>query len=1080
VKILAIEGENIASLARFRLDLRAEPLRSAGLFAITGPTGSGKSSLLDAMCLALFQRAPRLDSLPGQEAKISGAFGDLPQDNVRNLLRRGTATGWAACEFLGRDGIAYRARWGYRAAKQKGRSSQEELSLERLDDGQVLVSGNNRKGEFGERVEDLLGLTYAQFTRTVLLAQGRFAEFLRAPDGERARLLEKLTGTEIYAEISLAVFKRFREEEAGVRDLESRMAGIERLDAPARDELGARLALLESRLVPERAELELLTGIVGQLHAHGEEVASLGVLAGRMAELQADEARLCPELDDARVRRDAARAALEAAQAPLREAEALEQASGLLVERQRSLEDDLAVAEEAVANLERQQRSLAETRERAIRERDQDARWIETRERLRPVAAAWGQVRHLLEQAERLRGALAELQRERRELEVAVEGCDAPLAELESAIARLREGLAGLAPEEIPGLLRETRRGLDELAREGEHLRLVEEIERVDADLAEVAAGLEELEGRIPSARAAVATAREFVESSRLAASGNVVHLRSTLRDGEPCPVCGALEHALTSAADGRLAELLARNESALRAKELELATVERSVETLRERRRGAMAQRDRLLERRDALAFDPGPDASSSRVAVPARLEEIAASRAASEERLEALEAAQRDAALLAGKTEEAGTLGALRSRHRATLDAGTRRLAELEDEWRAAIDALDELFASPVWREKWELDPVRYLEGLERQVGEWKAALERLEARDREIGETKVREEAVATALVSARERSGQARERADAGSRQIESTKAARAGFFGGRGVSAVRGELEAASFDAETAHEQARGRAELVARETATTARETERLVDSKSARERRLREDVARIPSDRGLVWSPEATAEVLPAWEAVRTERVRELESLVRDHAHVQERLRADDEASRRQDEASRSLAERRLVLDRWARLSAEIGSSDGKKFSLVAQQFTLERLLGRAEQELARLSPRYGLRRLGDTMSFAVVDREAWDELRPVHTLSGGETFLVSLALALSLSSLSGSAVDVGTLFIDEGFGTLDGATLRQVMDALSNLQAQGRQVGLITHVEELKELIPVRVEVVRTGPGTSSIEVR
>lgn len=1080
MKILAIEGENIASLAGFRLDLRAEPLRSSGLFAITGPTGSGKSSLLDAMCLALFQRAPRLDSLPGQEAKISGAFGDLPQDNVRNLLRRGTATGWAACEFLGRDGVAYRARWGYRAGRKKNTASQEELSLERLGDGQVLVSGNNRKGEFGERVEDLLGLTYAQFTRTVLLAQGRFAEFLRAPDGERARLLEKLTGTGIYAEISLAVFKRFREEEAGVRDLESRMAGIERLDAQARESLLARLAVLEGRLTPEREELEVLTRIVQLLRAHGDDVAMSETLATRMAAVQAGETRARKELDDARARRDEARAALEEARAPLREAEALEQALGHLEERQRGLQDDVLASESASDRLALEERALASWRESATREQERDARWIEARERLRPVAAAWGQVRLLLEQAERVRGAIADAGLRRREVEAALAGSDAPQEEFDVEIERLRAALEGLAPEEIPVRLREARTTLADLVREGDRLRLDEEIGRIDAELAEVGSRRSDLDGRIPSLRAAVGTARAFVESARLAASGNVVHLRSTLRDGEPCPVCGALEHALTSDADERLTALVAGHEAALRETESELSVAERALETLRERGRGAVENRGKLVARRDALETDGEAPVPREGAGIPARLEEIATLQRGSEALLDRLEAAQRDAALLARRIEDAGALRALRSRHQATLDAGSRRLAELEAESLAAGSALDDLFGSTVWREKWELEPARYLEGLERQVGEWRTTLERVEGRARELGEAKVREEAVESAHAEARARQSLAEERAAAGSGQILSTRAARARFFGGRAVAEVRGELEAASAAGEAAHEEARGRVETAAREVATTAREVEGSARARLAREEHLRSDVARIPSERGLVWSPEATLEVLPAWEAVRTERVRELESLVRDQANVQERLRSDDEASKRQDEALRTLAERRQVLDRWARLSAEIGSSDGRKFSLVAQQFTLERLLRRAELELARLSPRYGLRRLGDTMSFAVVDREAWDELRPVHTLSGGETFLVSLALALSLSSLSGSAVEVGTLFIDEGFGTLDGATLRQVMDALSNLQAQGRQVGLITHVEELKELIPVRVEVVRTGPGTSTIEVR
>ena len=167
-------------------------------------------------------------------------------------------------------------------------------------------------------------------------------------------------------------------------------------------------------------------------------------------------------------------------------------------------------------------------------------------------------------------------------------------------------------------------------------------------------------------------------------------------------------------------------------------------------------------------------------------------------------------------------------------------------------------------------------------------------------------------------------------------------------------------------------------------------------------------------------------------------------------------------------------------IAAKWGNLSAAIGSANGNAFKIIAQQFTLEALLVEANRELSIITPRYSLRMLGESMHFGVVDHDSFGELRPVHTLSGGETFIVSLALALGLSRMAGGELTVESLFIDEGFGTLDADTLRCVMVALSSLHAQGRKVGLITHVEEMKEQIPVRIEVVKMGQGTSRVEVR
>ncbi len=190
--------------------------------------------------------------------------------------------------------------------------------------------------------------------------------------------------------------------------------------------------------------------------------------------------------------------------------------------------------------------------------------------------------------------------------------------------------------------------------------------------------------------------------------------------------------------------------------------------------------------------------------------------------------------------------------------------------------------------------------------------------------------------------------------------------------------------------------------------------------------------------------------------------------------------LRRDDERRKATATLQDAIAKQAAITKLWEELNSLIGSSDGKKFRNYAQQFTLEVLLGYANHHLANLSRRYRLERVKDSLALMVVDQDMGDEYRSVHSLSGGESFLVSLALALGLASLSSNRVRVESLFIDEGFGSLDAETLRVAIDALDHLQAQGRKVGVISHVQEMTERIGVRIQVQRQSGGQSRVEVR
>ncbi|MEB2648923.1 AAA family ATPase [Pseudomonas canadensis] len=256
MKILAIRLKNLASLAGpFEIDFTAEPLASAGLFAITGPTGAGKSTLLDALCLALFGAVPRLGDT-GQ-AKMPDADSDISIGDPRTLLRRGTGGGYAEVDFVGVSGRRYRARWEANRARDKasGKLQNSRQSLIDLDSDQLLAS---QKTEYKTQLELALGLNFEQFTRAVLLAQSEFSAFLKANDNERSELLEKLTDTALYTQLGRRAFDKAKEARDARKQLQDQATGVEPLAPEARVELDQQFDAAQTQLKTQQAQLKQL------------------------------------------------------------------------------------------------------------------------------------------------------------------------------------------------------------------------------------------------------------------------------------------------------------------------------------------------------------------------------------------------------------------------------------------------------------------------------------------------------------------------------------------------------------------------------------------------------------------------------------------------------------------------------------------------------------------------------------------------------------------------------------------------------------------------------------------------------
>ncbi|MGF1730257.1 AAA family ATPase [Photobacterium kasasachensis] len=281
MKILALRGENLASLQhKFEIDFAHGRLGDAGLFAITGKTGAGKSTLLDAICLALFDRIPRLQSNKKNDAEI-GRDDDasrIKANDVRSILSRGKAEGFAEVDFVANDGSHWRAHWHVRRARGRaeGRIQASEQWLENLETGQRFAG---KKQELQAEIERLVGLTFEQFRRAVMLPQGEFAAFLKAGADERAALLERMTGGEVYGRLSVAAYERARDEKQKLTQLQEKLGEIAVLSDEDKQQLIAQIE-------QQKQQVQQLEAQLNEFKLHQQTLKTEKVIAERVAEAQ--------------------------------------------------------------------------------------------------------------------------------------------------------------------------------------------------------------------------------------------------------------------------------------------------------------------------------------------------------------------------------------------------------------------------------------------------------------------------------------------------------------------------------------------------------------------------------------------------------------------------------------------------------------------------------------------------------------------------------------------------------------------------------------------------------------------------
>lgn len=1215
MQILKLSFENINSLkGAWTIDFQAPDFRS-GIFAIVGPTGSGKTTILDAICLALYGHTPRIGSIT---------------QNANEVMNRDCDSCRSSLEFQTLSG-RYRATWSQKKQKnfdKTGKYGQVVSTMEKFEDGcWIPITDGSKVTSKKQEVQKIIGLSFDQFKRSVMLSQGDFAAFLKSKPNEKAQTLEQITGTQIYSLLSTKVYDLAEEQkklfedkqrevelspvldDAVVLTKQEQLKGITEEAKVLETQISkiekesrwiSETAELRNQFLRVKAELERLKEKrneffrkenVVRLAEHAQNILPIfntlidkqSLREDSIKEKSAAENELVNATKSLKEKDFNFKAAEEALnnenlQKPKKlalfsqiesldaEISPLIKSSRLAQEEKIKLENETADCKDHLNKAKEDIRKLEEDREKRDLERKEDIKGAflyQRKDELRDCKITAETLSAALADAEgkadkasetvKSQEKEAEALRIRKEKIASVIETDKVL--LKEAEKRLSEILDGKTldeltqeqlsfSEQIP-LLEAVKSALKAVCDQKEEIVRQEDVmQRDSAELDNWSSKKEGYEKEIQS----LTSRQEELEA--LVQIDELTKVRAELKEGEPCPVCGSLEHPFAAnlppevaTAKERLA--VVKEESTDLQKNQKEA--DRKIDVLKDR---ILVSEKRLKELRknldlaeEELTLKCGR-AGLTREGVT---EEAAAVLITKKESLlidikkriaKARDAESKAAAAkekIAGTTEELHRAEMVFSNAQTKFESAKSLLAqaqtgrekartELEQFWRktakeyGSVITDGELFAhNPELFKRWIAKAAKYEELLEscREIENSLAikkgtlpglveSVERLEKGSREKSDQAAelqtelktkqlqRDKLFGTKLVEIERKAyerllsqlAEAKDQAYKNLSKARSVQAAaeqRLKTAEQRSAEAEKNLLSAKTewtdalkkekFESEEDWRRARLDSEAI---NALHKEITDYKAQSRSAADRFSEADKKLAEKE-----SQKLTDKSLEVLEAEKREASAEKEKLLEQKGELQKELKTDEEARIKRAGIEDELKKLKHQVAVWDRLNTLVGSSSGDKYRRYVQSLVLLTLLKNANVELTKLHSRYRLAKGGGDMEIKVIDSDLADQERPTDNLSGGETFIVSLALALGLAQMASNNVRIDSLFLDEGFGTLDDDSLEKALNALSSLNAQGKTVGLISHVDQIKERIPSKIVVKRSAqPGVSRLE--
>lgn len=1038
MKLIRLELLNLASLDKPEgevIDFTQGVLGESNIFSIVGPTGSGKSTLLDAICLALYNRAPRYPREKNEKKTIT-IYGESDQieknrlsaTDGRNILTRGKSYGYSKLTFLANNGTTYRAEWHVRFNRTRYNDAVKSLyKLSTSSDGLPI----EEEADWNE-LPQIIGLDYEQFLRTVLIAQGSFANFLTAKEDERFALLEKLIGCEdLYTNIAQAIKEHFKTAETTYSQVSASVDAVKQnlLDDDALQALQADIKKLDEA---EKALTESLKQVDKELQWFVDDEKKSQTIVNCQADVtKAKDALAANASVFARL---SLHDAIDPAVDMLREVKRLEDEIKKLNESIAATGRDIIGQEKRIQAATRHLNELKDTAEKALALAEEELRKMQTAfEKERQDHQA-----HVLDITTRLQSERQKIQGQDADaLQQAKTRADHALRDLQDAIT-IVDNLGNAVKEKQD-------KEKDRAQLQEQNKRLQEELCKLD----------------IESLNKEVDTLRRIYT---LTTSEQWSQHRDLLHEGSPCPLCGATQHPYledstqAQMVGTELHELLTTKENELKNRQKRQSDFSGSIKT----NEGKIGELDK-------------------------RLQQLSESMNELEGKWDAM---CQQYPLLPHELE---SLKALVPSHEQTKQQADDTLAQynkvkqrIDDQVKQKEEATNVLTN---FEKKASEDISLFKDGL----NSYKTVLAELRALTPTLSQQyddsqKTPEETISACQITSQELEKQQK----AFKRELDDSQAELNKLHGIQQT--LTQQMEKSKVAKEVKEEELNQWIEtynaleskvkevtmddvsamLAATDNWEGIRTTEkRLTESFTSARTLLKQ--AQSDHEAHQASKPELTKEALIA-------RQQELQKNSQQGKLIElsARLKSHNDAIVQLGDKAKELEDATLDKQDWGQINDSIGS-DGKLLRKIAQCYTLGFLIDHANEEIRKFNSRYELQQVKNSLGIRVIDHDRADDVRDTTSLSGGETFIVSLGLALGLSSLSSRNISFDNLFIDEGFGTLDPDTLATVIDSLAMLQmSQGKKVGVISHTDTMSERITTQIRVVKNGSsGSSHIEI-
>lgn len=967
MKIQKLTIHNIASIEDAVIDFEASPLSDSEVFLITGKTGAGKTTILDAICLALYADTPRLDGTK-MEGDTKDGDNSVKTDDPRQLMRKNTGEAFVSLTFTGSNGIHYMATWSVARAYKKptGKLQSKVWEWKNLDDpkGITLTKDADIKAE----IKTAIGLDFDQFCRTTLLAQGEFTRFLNSKDEEKAKILEKITGVDIYSKLGAKIFSETSKKKQAWETADLLAKGTETL--------------------PEM-----------EIAQKQEAIKSLDAQYNAYKRLQDNDLKkqqwLKTEVDFDRQLVQATRDYEEAA---------------------------MAVQSEAFKAKE----TLAWQWNETINARN----WMTAKRKAEHSKTVQQDVLSALKlDYIKVLDGLAFAEQEKQQKEAERNRLPEAKPEEEEQASRLLKDFRE-QQDQAKQLLRNIGMTFERIEM---HASAKQHKEQVAKALGDTLVDIEkkqkessELGPQLHDAKVKMETCKGMLDKQSDTINKFAQTLRQKLKVGDICPVCrqeitNELPHEEALAQlIGDLREAFTKAEAAY--KDLES----------RKNKLDAEIQAETRSYQSGKEAYDKDNSVADAKQKVIEGCKSCGIVTIDSTTR-QALE-------LLKAKTEtESKELETKIAELEKTVSEQQRTLRQ-----RQALDLQIAAMASDCLKTKETIEDLLML------MPDWKplepaspAPLPQLLKKANDLKSN------VSMSLVQLQ----QAEESINDNGQQLKA-------FLD------EHSDISMERLDALNAYS-----AQAIAETNAAISKEREKALTAQTLKE----EAAKRLDEHRRT--KPALKAEETP--EALEA-RIAACDSTMavfaeKKGALIQE-LKTNEQNKKRQSLLNADAEKKKEEYQKWSRLNQHIGDATGSKFRKIAQSYVLSNLIHVANSYMNTLTDRYTLKVTPGTFVISIEDAYQGFASRAASTISGGESFLVSLSLALALSDI-GQQLAVDTLFIDEGFGTLSGEPLQNAVNTLRSLRTKaGRQVGIISHVEDLKECIPVHILVDQEGQSSSS----